>query len=69
MALNLYHVQDADRPMWVVAGTYGDAVEIWKRHIAPENKCLPADIEDPLGISLVCEANDLILFGPVAANS
>ena len=35
--MNLYHVQDADRPMYVVAFSYGHAVELWEEVIREEN--------------------------------
>ena len=57
---NLYHIQDGDRPMWVVADNYGHAVQKWKEHVAPENKMPLADVEEPAGVSFVCEANDFI---------
>ncbi len=60
MGANLYHIQDNDRPMWVLASNYGEAVERWKQHIAPENECLPEDVEEPMGVSFVCDANDIL---------
>jgi len=57
---NLYHVQDADRPMWVVASNWNAALAKWKHVIAEENEQKPEEVSEPQGIQLVCEANDLI---------
>lgn len=57
---NLYRIQDSDRPMWVVAETYGQAVQRWKVQIALENNQQPSDVTDPQGVELVCESNSLL---------
>lgn len=36
--MNLYHVQDDDRPMHVVAADFGDAVKRWQEQIRAENE-------------------------------
>lgn len=59
--LNLYKVQDSDRPMWVVAGNWRKALEAWKLYVGPENGVSPKDARDPEGISLICENDDLLL--------
>ena len=58
--MNLYHVQDADRPMWVIASDYGNAVLKWKALVAEENNESIGEVVDPQGVSFVCEEIDLI---------
>ena len=63
----LYHVQDHDRPMWVVAESYQDAVDRWKEKIAEENpEDCPTkdDVEDPQGVQFVCDDDELLLPAP-----
>jgi hypothetical protein len=60
----LYHVQDADRPLWVIATSMADAVSTWKDQIVyedPENYPKPEDVEEPQGVTLICGVDDLIL--------
>lgn len=56
----LFHVQDSDRPLYVVAKNYGEAEYKWREIIAIENTMFIKDIEPPLGISFICKDNDLI---------
>lgn len=58
---NLYHIQDADRPMWVVAKNWIAAVDSWKRFIAEENSQPAEEVEECHGITLMCDADDLII--------
>lgn len=58
--LKLFHVQDNERPMYVVAKSFGDAFDRWAQHIAGENDCAPEDLEPPSGVSFVCDADDLL---------
>lgn len=58
--MNLYHVQDGDRPMYVVAQTYGDAVRRWQAQIGIENEC--GDAEEPKGVALIAEGSDVNNF-------
>lgn len=58
---NLYHIQDADRPMWVVATGWDNAMWKWKRLVAKENELKIDEIEECDGVKLVCSSNDLIL--------
>jgi hypothetical protein len=54
--MNLYHVQDADRSMWVAAHDWQEAVSRWKLQIAKENNyALLAEVGEPQGVQLVCE--------------
>lgn len=59
--MNIYHIQDPDRPMWVVAPTYNDALWRWKTVIADENGCTFDDVEDPQGMAFICGGNELLL--------
>ena len=56
--MNLYQIQDDDRPMYVVAASWMDALEAWKRQIEVENGIVPGSFSksmlEPHGISLVC---------------
>jgi len=58
--MSLYHIQDSDRPMWVMARDYGHAVNKWKVFIAKENDMEEKDVEEPVGVELVCEDNDFL---------
>jgi hypothetical protein len=57
----LFHVQDTDRPMYVIAETYSKALEEWAKSMVIENECHIDDMEPPLGIRYVCPDDDLIL--------
>jgi hypothetical protein len=56
----LYHVQDSDRPMWVIANDYGDAVDSWKKFVAQENDMSYLEVEEPRGVQFICDRDDLI---------
>jgi len=55
----LYHVQDPDRPMFVVALSMQDAVSRWEAHIREENDCDAGD--PPQGVTHTCDERDLLL--------
>lgn len=55
----LFHIQDADRPAYVVAETYGEAEAKWRAAVANEND--GDDCGPPQGIALVCDDSDLIV--------
>ena len=57
---NLYLIQDDDRPMHVIADSWIDALERWKKFIAEENALDYTDVDEPTGIMLVCESRDLM---------
>ena len=57
----LYHVQDSDRPCWVVAASWNDALAQWRTLIAKEND--DSDDADPQGIAYVCDNDELIIYG------
>jgi hypothetical protein len=56
----LFHVQDSDRPLWVVAKDWSDAIQQWKQQIAHEND---GDISEPQGVQYVCDNDDLLIYG------
>lgn len=54
----LFHVDDPDRPAWVVAENYADAVRLWELVVAEENG---GDVGDtPRGVTYVCGDAELI---------
>lgn len=55
---NLYHIQDSDRPMYVVAEDWQVALTRWKAHIRLENDGDEGD--EPDGIALVAKKVDLL---------
>lgn len=52
---NLYHVQDSDRPMYVVADGWQDAVDRWRAQIAAENPDSDCSEDQPDGVTLVAK--------------
>lgn len=56
----LFHVQDHDREMWVIADNFQQAHNKWGELVARENDIAPLDVEIPLGIRFVCDDNDLL---------
>lgn len=56
--MNLYQVQDSDRPMWVAAHTWAEAIHKWKVQISIENHTDVTGVTEPSGINLVCENNN-----------
>jgi hypothetical protein len=56
----LFHVQDADRPLYVLARDYSSALHRWIERIASENHLTPADTEPPDGIALVARAEEVL---------
>ena len=57
----LFQIKDYDRPMWVVADNWTEALEKWKTVIANENDYPEEDVTEPLGIDFICDDNDLIV--------
>lgn len=53
--MNLYEVQDADRPVYVIAESWESALRLWAARMAVENKISIDDIESPKGVRLVAE--------------
>ena len=61
MEKKLFHVQDSDRPMYVVAFTYDDALSKWRRFVAREDDCGEGEIVPPDGIAFIAESDDLLI--------
>ena len=57
--MQLFHVQDCDRPLYVVARDWTEALAVWQWVIADENP--GCDQEQPDGIQFVAGSNDLRL--------
>jgi len=58
---NLYYVQDSDRPLFVLAKTYEEALDKWRDVICKENDCGINEVEPPNGISLVAEYDEVLV--------
>lgn len=56
----LFHVQDDDRPGYVVANDYAEAIRKWSAAVLREND--DVDTGPPRGVSIVCDDRDLIVF-------
>lgn len=60
--LNLYHIQDADRPMYVFAPDWNGALAAWRTQITTEN---PGDYDteppNPEGIAFIADNADVIV--------
>lgn len=56
--MSLFHVQDDDRPMYVVASNYLDAIAKWQKVIETENVDQPQ--AQPKGVAIICDDDDLI---------
>lgn len=61
MKFNIYHIQDPDRPMWVISESYQDAIKQWKEFVAQENDTPVAEVDDPAGVHLVCQHDELLI--------
>lgn len=59
----LFHVQDSDRPFYIVAKDYSQAEFVWKKIIAKENEISVEDVCSPRGIHFVCDDMELVLNG------
>jgi len=59
----LFHVQDADRPAYVLAKNYSEAEERWRAVVGAENDWEgdDDDFAPPLGIMFVCDDAELLL--------
>ena len=57
--MNLYHVQDTERAMHVVAESFADAVVRWKAQIVRENPESDCEDDQPQGVSLLAEGSDV----------
>lgn len=58
----LYHIQDSDRPAYVLAKSYTSAVHQWKCVIARENEIPIEEVDDPQGVNLLTDdPNEVIM--------
>ena len=64
--MNLYHVQDADRPMWVAAESLADAISRWEAHGRDEYGDAD-EVEPPQGVQLICEDYEFLPASPDSA--
>ena len=71
--MNLYEVQDGDRPMYVVADSWQSALDMWKREIEIENGMKAGtfgdEMPEPCGIRLVCANTDMAMPSLLLPNS
>jgi hypothetical protein len=56
----LYFIQDSDRPSHVIAESWQAALDKWKRIIASENDMEFEEVEEPQGITLIADTDDII---------
>ena len=61
----LYHVQDSERPAFIVADTFHDALTKWTH--AYEAEC-DAEVEQPISITCVAENDEIIIGDQWLAN-
>lgn len=59
LTMPLFQVQDGDRPMWVIARDFPEALIKWQKKIHKENPDQPNAIP-PQGVAFVCENDELI---------
>lgn len=57
--VRLFQVQDNERPMYLVATDWAQALDGWRRIIAAEND---GEVIEPQGITLVCDSDELVLL-------
>ena len=58
--MKLFHIQDSDRPMYVIGDNWQGALSKWKNLVADENNMQPTEVEEPLGIALISLDDELI---------
>lgn len=63
----LFHIQDSDRPIWVVATDWQDALNKWRKLIVEENGDDEASA-NPDGIEWVCDSNELLITDTVESD-
>lgn len=69
--MNLYRIQDDDRPCYVIASDWTQALFTWKAQMQREDPS-ECDVEEPDGIELIAKGIDVqdmpeILFAPGVA--
>lgn len=57
--MKLFNVQDKERPMFVVAASFLDALARWTTLIQSENP--GEDIEPPQGVQFIADEDELLL--------
>lgn len=61
MMERLFHVQDSDRPMWVAAPNYTEALRRWEMRMRSENEIGEGEpVPPPDGITAVCEPDEFL---------
>lgn len=58
---HLFYVQDADRPVYVLAPDWQAAVKHWQAVVATENEIPIHEVEGPDGIQRISEGQDLLV--------
>ena len=58
--MKLFHIQDSDRPMYVIGDSWQGALSKWKKLVAEENNIHSVEVEEPLGIALISLDDELI---------
>jgi len=62
--MKLYYVQDADRPLHVLAEDLAHAVGRWKAQISredPESFPTADHVDDPDGAHVICDGTEVLL--------
>jgi|ERR1051325_298479 hypothetical protein len=59
ITMPLFHVQDSDRPGWVIAENFAEAVRKWETAVAKENDGDKG--EPPKGVSLIADDDEIIV--------
>lgn len=62
-AMCIFLVQDSDRPLYVLARNYNDAINKWMKQVFEENKEHYESIEemeDPEGVTLVARSGEIL---------
>ena len=60
----LFQIQDSDRPMFIFATDWGQALIIWRNILARENPDSDCSEEQPDGINYVADDNDVAFITP-----
>lgn len=64
--LHLFHVQDVDRPLYVLARNYEEALRVWRDVIAIENDITDdAESEQPQGIHYLAGPDEIAAPHPI----
>jgi len=57
----LYQIQDADRPGFVFAANFSEAIARWSHAVAVENECDVTAVEPPSGVNHLADDEDIII--------